>query len=114
MNTDAKFHSSFRRQFTIALQDLGLNLFGAAHRFDRAGKLGDDAVAGGIEYPPVMGTNQAVKDAATDAERVRCPLFILAHEAAVPDHIGSQNRRQFSLYLHSLVHGWAALFAQAI
>ena len=92
---DAQANRVFDRFQLLAQLHCPLNVDGAAHRVDNAGKLNQQAVAGGLDDPPAMLVDFRVGDFAPDRlERKERSLFVLAHQPGIADDIGRQNCRQ--------------------
>ena len=88
----------------VPLVDRQLDFGGAPHRLDRAGELGDDAVAGAPEDAALMVGDQPVDDLTMGLQRRKRRLLILAHEPAVADHIGCKDGSHSAL---NAIHGHA-------
>jgi hypothetical protein len=63
---------------------------------DRAGEIGDDAVAGGVEDPAAMPGDQPVDDRAGRLQPSHRPRLVRAHQPAVAGDVGRENRRELS------------------
>ncbi len=85
------------RHIGAALVEFELDFGGAAHRLDRAGKLGDHAVAGAAEHTPIMGLDQFIDNFAISLEGGEGRFLVLAHEPGVPNHIGREDRGETTL-----------------
>ena len=104
VDADAKAHAVRLGQIGVALIDRKLDFRGAPDRFDRAGELGDDAVAGASEDAAAMVGDQPIDDLAMGLQRRKRRLLILAHEPAVADHIGCKDGGHSAL---NAIHGHA-------
>jgi len=60
MDADAKLDASLGRQPGVALDHAVLHLGGAAHGIDHAPELDEDAVAGLLHHPAVIGLNRGI------------------------------------------------------
>src|SRR3954471_3286493 len=63
---------------------------------DRAGEVGDDAVAGGVEYPAPVRRDQTVDDGAASLQAVERAEFIARHQPAIPGNVGGEDRGEFA------------------
>jgi hypothetical protein len=74
----------------------GLDLGGAAHRFDRAAELGEDSVTSGIEDAATMQLHQFPEDFLVGPKCLQRALFVLCHQTAVRRDVCGEDRRQFA------------------
>ena len=81
-----------------------LEIDGAAHRLDRAGELGQHAVAAGAEDAPVMPGDDVVDDLAEIAERADRPVLVVGGQARVADDVGDEDGGKLALDVR-LFHG---------
>ena len=75
-----------------------LNLDGTAHGIHHTGELGQQVVAGGIDHTATVLLNQGRNDRTIGGEGADGGFFIVAHETAVPRHIGAEDRRQLAFH----------------
>ena len=104
IDADAKPHAVRLGNVDVALVDRQLDFGRAPHRLDRAGELGNDAVAGAPEDAATMVGDQPVDDLTMGLQRRKRRLLILAHEPAVADHIGCKDGGHSAL---NAIHGHA-------
>ena len=98
IDADAELHLLLLRNRSIALRNLVLDLDGAADRLDDAGELGDDAVPRAAEDVTVMRGDRLLHHGAVHAQSGCGGLFIKFGMAAIPLHIGSENRGKPTLH----------------
>jgi hypothetical protein len=68
VDANAKLHPTIRRQSGVFRLERGLDLDGALHRVDYAGKFSQRAITGGIHEPAAMLRDQRVDDFAMTGE----------------------------------------------
>ena len=104
MDADAELDPPVGRQARVALEHAVLHLDRAAHGVDHAAELGENAVSGALDDPPVMGGDGGIDQVAAHrpdpSERA---LFVAAGEAAKADDVGGQNRGELSRLGHEPV-----------
>jgi hypothetical protein len=97
MNADAELDAALGRQAGVALDHAVLHLDGAAHGVDHAAELDETAVAGALDYAPVMhGDGRIDQITAQRPQPRQSAIFIGAGEAAEADHICCQYCREFA------------------
>lgn len=74
-----------------------LDFGGAAHRFDCAGKLGEDRIAGGIENPSMVLLEHRLENLAMPAQGAHGCFLALPHQPAVTGDVGGENGRESTL-----------------
>ena len=101
MNANAELDLPVLRDSRVAFDHAVLHLDRAAHGVDDAPELNDAAVAGAFDDAAAVGCDGRVDEIAAQAPQAReCPVLIGAGEAAEPDDIGHQNRREFAGLVH--------------
>jgi hypothetical protein len=95
IDPDAEFDTAVGRHIGVSLGHPALDFGGAAHRVDDALKLGQQAVAGGLDDAPAMLGDRGIDELAPmrlqPGERL---LLVGSHKPAVAGDIGRQNGRQ--------------------
>ena len=91
MNTDAEPHLLSGQAAGVFLSDCLLHRDGAFDGIDGAGKIGDNAVAGGVEDAAVMDPDQLVKDRAVGLQLAQRADFVDAHQPAVFGDVGGKD-----------------------
>ena len=85
--------------------DRTLDLHGAGHGIDHAGELDQRAVAHELHDAAVMVRDHRIDHiAAQRLEPGQGARLVEAHEAAVPHHVGGEDRDQLAFDLRCLVH----------
>ena len=94
------------RKAGVALDHTILHFDGAADRIHHAAELDEAPVTGALHYAPVMrGDGGIDKIAPQPAQPRQCAILVCAGKSAVPDHIRSQNRREFPGLGHGVPPG---------
>jgi len=83
----------------------GLNRDSALHGIDRAGEVGDDAVAGGVEYPAPVRRNQLIDGDAARLQPGKRAGLVPRHQPAVAGNVSGEDRGEFALYRMDR-HAW--------
>jgi len=95
INPDAQFDAAVRRDTRIPLGHRLLHRDRAAHRIDDAGKLHQEAVAGGLnDAALVLGDLRIEKLAAQRFEAFKRALLVRSHQPRIPRHIGGKDRSE--------------------
>ena len=95
IEADAEVEPAVARDLGIACRHGALNLRGAGHGGDRARELGENAVAGGLDYAAVMGGDLGLQHLAVMlGERAQRADLVRAHEPAVAGHVGGEDSRK--------------------
>ena len=97
-DADAEAHLPAGRIGHVAGAQALLDVDGAAHRLDRAGKFGEHGVARGIENPAAGARDEVVHHRAIGGEPPQRLLFVFGDELAVAGDVGSENGRDFSFH----------------
>ncbi len=98
MHANAQLHRLVDGTARVLRGGRGLHRDGALHGIDRAGKVGDDAVAGGVEDPTTMRRDQFVDDGAACLQPGERADLVARHQSAVAGNVGGEDRGQFALY----------------
>jgi hypothetical protein len=98
MDADAVLHRLVGRTTGILGSNRPLHRHGALHGIDRAGEVGDDAVAGGVEDAAPMRRDQLIDDGAASLQPGERADLVTRHQPAVAGNVGGKDRGQFSLY----------------
>jgi hypothetical protein len=105
MHADAELHQLVGGAARILCGDRGLHRDRALHRIDRAGEIGDDAVAGGVEDAATVRTDQPVNDDAACLQPGERADLIPRHQPAVAGNVSGEDRGEFALYRMDR-HAW--------
>src|ERR1700682_1711554 len=97
-DADAEAHLPAGRIGRVAGAQAFLDVEGAAHRLDGAGKFGEHGVARGIENPPAGAGDEVVHHRAIGGEPPQRLLLVFGDELAVAGNVGSENGRDFSVH----------------
>ncbi len=97
-DADAETHVAARWIGHVAGAQAFLDIDRAAHGFDRAGKLRQHRIAGGVENAAAGLGDEIVDDGTIGSEPPQRLLFILGYQPAVTGNIGSKNRRYLALH----------------
>ena len=93
IDADAQFDAVVRRDARVALGHRLLHRDGTAHRIDDAGKLHQQAVAGGLDDAAlVLGDLRIDELAAQRLEAFERAFLVRPHQPRIPRHIGGKNR----------------------
>ena len=104
IDTDAKQHAATLGHPLVALRHHGLELDRALSGADDAGKLSQDAVAGGVNDPPAVPADQRQDHALMRLEVPHGGGLVLVHESAVAGDIGGKNSGEPTLYRRLFIH----------
>src|SRR6266851_5865848 len=96
VDPDTKLHPLVGRQVGILGPERGLDYGGALHRVHHAGELCYYAIAGGINEAPAVMLEQAVDQLAVGCKGAQRRLFMLPHEAAIAEDIGTEYSGEFT------------------
>ena len=106
MDADAELDAPVLGHAGVPLDHGVLNLDRAAHRVDDAAELDDAAVAGALDDAPMVHRDGRIDQiAAQRPEPRQDAILVRAREPAVADHIGDENRRDFSRFRHAATSG---------
>jgi hypothetical protein len=87
------FDAAVRRDAGVLFGDRLLHLDRAAHRIDDAGKLHQQAVAGGFHDAAVMLGDLRIEElAAQRLEAFERAFLVRPHQPRIPRHIGGEDR----------------------
>ncbi len=93
MDADAESHPTLVGEALVARAQDPLNLHRTLDGIQGGRKLGEDVVAGVVHNPAPVLAHQARDHAAIGREDADCLCFVLGHQAAVADDIGTQQGR---------------------
>ena len=96
MYADAKLHRLVCRLLCALRGDRRLHRDRTLHGIDRAGEIGDDAVAGGVEDPAAVRRDQSVDDGAARLQPRERADLVARHQPAVAGNVGGENRGEFA------------------
>ena len=105
MHADAELHRFVGGTPGILCGDRGLHRDRALHGIDRAGEVGDDAVAGGVEDAAPVRRDQLVDDDAARLQPGERADLVARHQPAVAGNVGGEDRGEFALYRMDR-HAW--------
>ena len=94
MHADAELHGLVGGSARILYR--GLHRDRALHGVDRAGEVGDDAVAGGVEDAAPVRRDQPVDDHAACLQPAERGNLVMRHQPAVAGNVGGENRCELS------------------
>ena len=97
-DADTEAHLPAGRIGHVARAQAFLDVDGATHRLDGAGKFGEHGVARGIENPPAGTRDEIVHHRAIGGEPPQRLLLVFGDELAVAGDVGSENGRDFSIH----------------
>ena len=93
IDADAQFDAAVRRDTGVPLGHRLLHRDRAAHRIDDAGKLHQQAVAGGLDdAAPVLGDFRIEKLTAQRLEAFERAFLVRPHQPRIASHIGGKDR----------------------
>jgi hypothetical protein len=98
MDADAVLHRLVGRTTGILGSNRPLHRHGALHGIDRAGEVGDDAVAGGVEDAAPMRRDQLIDDGAASLQPGERADLVARHQPAVAGNVGGEDCGEFALY----------------
>ena len=105
MHADAELHRLVGRAAGILGGDRRLHRDGALHGIDRAGEVGDDAVARGVEDTAPVRRDQLIDDDAARLQPGERPDLVARHQPAIAGDVGGEDRGEFALYRMDR-HAW--------
>ena len=82
----------------ILSRDRRLHRDRALHGIDRAGEVGDHAVAGGVEDAAPVRRDQLVDDGAASLQPGERGHLVARHQPAVAGNVSGEDRREFAFY----------------
>ena len=100
VDADAKLHAPVLGQLVVALGEFVLDFVGAVHGFDGAGKLSQDAVAGGVDESPAVGLDALAEKCAGVIERAKGGGFVIGHQPRVAGGVGGEDGGEFAVGGH--------------
>jgi hypothetical protein len=93
VDADAEFDAAVIQRGAVAVGHAGLDGDGAAHGLDGAGEIHQETVAGALDDAAAMGGDVRFDDLAEmRLEEPQRALLVVAHQPAVTDHVGRQDR----------------------
>ena len=98
MHPNAELHQFVRGAVGILCGYRRLHSDSALHGIDRAGEVGNDAIAGNIEDAATMRRDQSVDDGAARFQSGQRADVVTRHQPAVASDVGGEDRGQFALY----------------
>src|SRR5439155_5766173 len=98
MDANAELHRLVDGSCRVLRGDRALYRDRALHGIDRAGEVGDDAVAGGVEDPAPMRLDQTIDDDAARLQPGERVDLVARHQPAVAGNVGGKDRGEFPLY----------------
>ncbi len=102
IDADAQFDAALRRDARIPLGHRLLHRDRAAHRIDDAGKLDQQAVAGGLDdAAPVLGDLRIEQLAAQRFQAFERAFLVRPHQPRIPRHIGGEDRSEAAGLAHA-------------
>jgi hypothetical protein len=99
VDADAKLHAALSREVGVFGLEGLLDLERTQHGSDRAGELGQDAIAGRADNAAVIVGNEGVGHRAGGSEGADGPDLVLAHEAAVAGDIGAEDSGELTRHV---------------
>ena len=114
MDADPKFDAFVRRDLSIALDHRPLDFNSAVHRVDDTPELDNCAIAGALDDPAVVHGDDRVDQVAAERPQPRQnPVLVGSGQPRIADHVGHQDRGQFSGLAHGASHRRARSIAAA-
>ena len=104
MHADTELHAFARGALRIFRGDRLLHRQRAFDGIDRAGEIGEHAVAGRGEDPAAIIGDQPVEDRARGAQRPQRADLVLLHQLAVADDIGREDRGELAFDYLAVCH----------
>jgi hypothetical protein len=98
MHADAELHRFVGGMSRILCGDRSLCRDGALEGIDRAGEIGDDAIASGIEDAAPVRRDQPVDDDAARLQPSQRADLVARHQPAVAGNVCGEDRGEFALY----------------
>jgi hypothetical protein len=98
MHANAELHLLIFNTADIIGRDRRLNRDRTLHGIDRAGEVGDDAVACSVEDAPAVRRDQSIDDRAARLQPGERANFVARHQTAVAGNVGGEDCGQFALY----------------
>src|SRR6266852_321433 len=98
VNADTEFHPLVERQVGILGPERGLDYDGALHRVHHTGELRYDAVPCGINEASTVMLDEAIDQFAVGGKSTQRRLFVLPHEAAIAEYIGTEYGGEFAIH----------------
>ena len=98
-DADAERHLPARRIGHVAGSQAFLDVDGAAHRIDGAGKLREHGIAGGVEDATAGLRDEIVHDLAVGGQTPQRLLFILGDQSGVTGNVRCEDRRDLAFHL---------------
>jgi len=106
VDADAVDDSALDGDLRVIFLDRGLQLDGEKHRVDHAGEFHQRAIAHQFDGAAAIGPGPRLDELrAVGFQGRQGAALVGAHEAAVPDHVGGEDRRQAAFlffFLHRL------------
>ena len=101
MDADPKFDALVRRDPSVALDHRPLDFNGAVHCVDDTPELDDAAVARALDDAPMVDGDGRINQIAAERPQPRQnPILVGSGEPRIADHVGHQDRGQFSGLAH--------------
>ena len=105
MYADTEVDAPVGRHPRVALGHAVLHFDRASHRVDHAAELGENSVARALHNAPAMDGDRRIEQIAPERpEPSQRTILVRACETAITDHVGGQNRRDFSGVVHAVAH----------
>jgi hypothetical protein len=98
MHANAQLHRLVDGIARVLRGDRSLDRDRALHGIDRAAKVGDDAIAGGVEDAAPVRCDQLIDDDAACLQPRERADFVARHQPAVASNVGGEDCGQFALY----------------
>ena len=100
MNADTPFHAAFAGNPGIVLRCQSLQCDRTFNRTDHRAELDQHPVAGGLDQPPAMSSDNRVARSAMLAERLRRACLVEPHQPRIACDIGCEDRRETAGLAH--------------
>src|SRR5205823_6503413 len=108
MDANAQQHRLIDGTARILCRNSRLHRDGTLHGIDRAGEVGDNAVARRVEDTAAVRRDQPIDDDAARLQPGERADFVARHQPAVAGNVGGENRGEFTLYRIDR-HAWLLL-----
>ena len=102
VDADAEPHLLAAGQVAVSVGEVLLDRHSTTRRLDRAGELGDDAVAGAAEDAAEMPGDPCIDGLSAGGESGQSGLLVRLHEAGIADDIGGEYGGQAAFHFNPL------------
>ena len=100
VDADAKLHAPVFGELRVAPGELVLDLVGAVHGFDGAGKLCENTIACGVDEPSAVDFDAFAEQVAGLIESAKGGGLVVGHQPRVAGCVSGEDGREFALIVH--------------